>query len=355
MRVTTMTTATEAQKFTFQAEIKQLLHLLSHSLYQSREIAIRELVSNASDVSTRRVCPLTEEAFRETGKLEIVIEPREAGRELIIRDAGIGMTDDELVTNLGPIAHSGSGEFLKTLSGDAKKEADLSLIGSSELGSIPRSWSRTGSRCGCAAIARKQAGFGNRTEPVVSRSRPWKTFCPATEIILHLKDDSKELATPGRIKEIIRRYSSFVPYPIRLASGEVLNDQKAIWVEPRNQVTEEQYTRFRHLTHRTEETPLWHLHLSVDSPIQFHAVLYSPPTNLERFGFARLEHGVNLCARRILVQSDCRELLPDYLRFLRDSSILRFAPERFTRDIARQHGDSATGTSLVKGVLDRLD
>ena len=135
--------------------------------------------------------------------------------------------------------------------------------------------------------------------------------------MLHLKEDAKDLATPGRIKDIIRRYSSFVPHPIKLASGEVLNDQKPIWVEPKSQVTEEQYTRFyQHLTHHTEEKPLWHLHLAADSPIQFRAVLYCPPTNLERFGFARLEHGVNLCAKRILVQSDCRELLPDYLRFL---------------------------------------
>ena len=134
-----------------------------------------------------------------------------------------------------------------------------------------------------------------------------------------------------------------MPHPIRLASGEVLNDQKPIWVEPKSQVTEEQYTRFyQHLTHHTEETPLWHLHLAVDSPIQFRAVLYCPPTNLERFGFARLEHGVNLCAKRILVQSDCRELaarippVPSRPRRFRGS-----AAERLARDAARQHGDPA--------------
>ena len=116
-----MATAIDRQEFTFQAEIKQLLHLLSHSLYQSREIAIRELVSNASDALDKmRYVALTEEAHREPGPLEIVIEPREAEQELIIRDTGIGMTHDELVTNLGTIAHSGSGEFLKTLSGEAR-------------------------------------------------------------------------------------------------------------------------------------------------------------------------------------------------------------------------------------------
>ena len=138
-------------------------------------------------------------------------------------------------------------------------------------------------------------------------------------MILHLKEDAKDFASAWRIKEIVRRYSSFVPYPIRLgAGGEVINDQKPIWVEPKSQVTEEQYTRFyQHLTHHPEEKPLWHLHMAADSPIQFRAIVYCPPTNLENLGFARLEHGLNLCAKRVLVQSECRELVPEYLRFLR--------------------------------------
>ncbi len=109
-----------------------------------------------------------------------------------------------------------------------------------------------------------------------------------------------------------------MPYPIRLgAGGEVINDQKPIWVEPKSQVTEEQYVRFyQHLTHHTDEKPLWHLHMAADSPIQFRAIVYCPPTNLENLGFARLEHGLSLCAKRVLVQSDCRELVPEYLRFL---------------------------------------
>src|SRR5208282_5567281 len=246
MRVTTMTTAIEGQKFTFQAEIKQLLHLLAHSLYQSREIAIRELVSNASDALDKmRYVALTEEAYREPGPLEIVIDPREAEGELIIRDDGIGMTHDELVTNLGTIAHSGSGEFLKTLSGDARKEADLSLIGQFGVGFYSafmvadRVQVRTHSYREEKGWLWESDGTGSFTVPPVEDPLP-----RGTEIVLHLKQDAKDLATPGRIKDIIRRYSSFVPYPIRLVSGEILNDQKAIWVEPKNQVTEEQYTRF---------------------------------------------------------------------------------------------------------------
>src|SRR5438094_5005410 len=123
-------TAETAQEFTFQAEIKQLLHLLSHSLYQSREIAVRELISNASDALDKmRYVSLTDESQRDAGPLEIVIEGREAERELVIRDTGIGMTHDELVTNLGTIARSGSAEFLKAMAAGTASKPDISLIG----------------------------------------------------------------------------------------------------------------------------------------------------------------------------------------------------------------------------------
>jgi molecular chaperone HtpG len=354
-----MATEAQRQEFTFQAEIKQLLHLLSHSLYQSREIAIRELVSNASDALDKmRYVGLTDDAHRESGPLEVVIDPREAEKELIIRDTGIGMTHDELVTNLGTIAHSGSSEFLKTLSGDARKEADLSLIGQFGVGFYSafmiadRVRVRTRSYKDESGWQWESEGTGSFTIAPAEGPLP-----RGTEIVLHLKDEAKELATPGRIKDIIRRYSSFVPHPIRLASGEVLNDQKPVWVEPKNQVTEEQYTRFyQHLTHHTEEKPLWHLHLAVDSPIQFRAVLYCPPTNLERFGLGRLEHGVNLCAKRILVQSDCKDLLPDWLRFLRGLVDSEDLPLNVSRETLQDNTViRRIRTSLIKSVLDRLD
>ena len=358
---TTMATATETprQEFTFQAEIKQLLHLLSHSLYQSREIAIRELISNASDALDKmRYVALTDEAQRESGPLEIVIEPNESEQRLIIRDNGVGMTHDELVTNLGTIAHSGSGEFLKTLSGEAKAKADLSLIGQFGVGFYSafmiadRVQVRTRSYREETGWQWESEGTGSFSVSAADSPLP-----RGTEIILHLKEDAKDFASPGRIKDIVRRYSSFVPYPIRLGSGEVINDQKPIWVEPRNQVTEEQYTRFyQHLTHHTEETPLWHLHMAVDSPMQFRAILYCPPTNLERYGFARLEHGVNLCAKRVLVQSDCRELLPEYLRFLRGLVDSEDLPLNVSRETLQDNTViRRIRTSLLKGVFDRLE
>ena len=112
-----------------------------------------------------------------------------------------------------------------------------------------------------------------------------------TEVILQLKDDAEEFLDEWRIKAALRKYSSFVPHPIKVG-GQVVNDQKPIWVEPRSQVSEEQYTQFyQHLTHHAEEKPLWHLHLAADSPIQFRAILYCPPSNVELLGFGRRSMG----------------------------------------------------------------
>ena len=120
----------------------------------------------------------------------------------------------------------------------------------------------------------------------------------------------------------------------------MINDQKPIWVEPKSQVTEEQYIRFyQHLTHHPDEKPLWHLHMAADSPIQFRAIVYCPPTNLENLGFARLEHGLSLCAKRVLVQSECRELLPEYLRFLRGLVDSEDLPLNVSRETLQDNSD----------------
>jgi molecular chaperone HtpG len=358
--MSTSETETDRQEYSFQAEIKQLLHLLSHSLYQSREIAFRELISNASDALDKmRYISLTNEALRDTGPLEIVVEGREADRQLIIRDSGIGMSHDELVTNLGTIAHSGSIEFLKLLATNSSAKPDVSLIGQFGVGFYSsfmiadRVRVRTRSFDEESGWEWESEGTGTFTVTPAEGSLP-----RGTEVILHLKEDARDFASEWRIKEIVRRYSSFVPYPIRLgAGGEIINDQKPIWVEPKSQVTEEQYTRFyQHLSHHPEETPLWHVHLAADSPIQFRAVVYCPPTNLELLGFTRLEHGLALCARRVLVQNECRDLVPEYLRFLYGLVDSEDLPLNVSRETLQDNSViKKIRAAVVKAVLDRLE
>jgi molecular chaperone HtpG len=311
----------ETQEFTFQTEIKQLLHILSHSLYQNREIALRELISNASDsLNKLRHIQLGDEQYRDGAPLEITLEPNQEAKVLVIRDNGIGLTHDELVQNLGTIAHSGSKEFFRSLVSSAKPgeaQPDLSLIGQFGVGFysafmlaekvevVTRSYREaTGWRW-------ESDGTGRFSISAAEGEVP-----RGAQVRLHLKEEMDEFLDPVRIKAVVRTYSTFVPHPIKLA-GETLNEQKPIWVEPKSQVTEEQHAAFyQWITHRTDEKPLWHLHLSSDSPIQFHAIVYCPQSNLELLGFGKIEHGLNLCAKRVLVQDDCRDLLPEYLRFL---------------------------------------
>jgi len=308
-------TESTSQEYNFQAEISQLLHLLSHSLYQNREIAIRELVSNASDALDRfRHVALTD-SDQSAEDLGIFLEPDSDTKILTIRDNGIGMTREELVQNLGTIAHSGSLDFLSKLA-ESDSPEDISLIGQFGVGFysafmladtvevLTRSYQAE------SGWKWTSDGSGKFTiEPQDGLER-------GTQIRLHLNEDRSEFAQTFRLKHILTEYSTFVPYPIKL-DGEHVNDQKPIWVEPKSQITDEQYNGFyQYISKRTDEEPLWHLHLTADTPFQFHAILFCPPANMELMGFGRSEHGLSLCARRILVQSDCRELLPEYLRFL---------------------------------------
>lgn len=310
----------QSQEFTFQTEIKQLLHILSHSLYQNREIALRELISNASDsLNKLRHLQLGHEEWRDSNPLEITIQPHKEARVLVIQDNGVGLTQEELIQNLGTIAHSGSKEFFQNLvsSGKDGGSPDLSLIGQFGVGFysafmladkvevVTRSYGET------TGWRWESDGSGRYSITSAGDEVP-----RGAQIRLHLKQELEEFLDPNRLKHVVRRYSTFVPFPI-LLEGAVLNEQKPIWVEPKSQVSDDQHNAFyQWLTHRTEEKPLWRLHLSSDSPIQFHAILYCPPTNFELLGFGEIKHGLNLCAKRILVQDDCRDLLPEYLRFL---------------------------------------
>jgi molecular chaperone HtpG len=353
------------QEFTFQTEIKQLLHILSHSLYQNREIALRELISNASDALNKlRHIQLSDEQYRDNEPLEITLEPNKEAKILVIRDNGIGLTHDELVQNLGTIAHSGSKEFFRNVVASGKTQEgqpDLSLIGQFGVGFysafmlaekvevVTRSY-REPASSGQGAWRWESDGTGRFTVTAVEGDVP-----RGAQVRLHLKDDMEDLLEPARLKSIVRKYSTFVPHPIKL-DGETLNEQKPIWVEPKSQVTEEQHAAFyQWLTHRGDEKPLWHLHLSSDSPIQFHSILYCPQSNLELLGFGSIDHGINLCAKRVLVEESCHDLLPEYLRFLHGVVDSADLPLNVSRETLQDHKLlPKIKRVLAKKVLDHL-
>lgn len=306
----------------FQAEVKQVLHLVINSLYTHKEVFLRELISNASDAIDRaRFLALTQKDVEQpSGESAIRIQLDDEARTLTISDNGIGMTREEVIQNLGTIARSGTVEFLKAYAEAMKEKAE----------GAPRLIGQFGVGFYAAFMVASRVDVHTRSmhagaEPVTWRSMGEGTFTvtagdraePGTDIVLHLNEDSREFTKAYRIKDVIRKYSDFVQFPIYV-NDEISNRSSALWAMPRSQVTEEQHAEFfRHLTGGHEgETPLLHVHYSVDAPVQFHALLYVPekaPFDM----FQRDRRALRLYAKRVLIMEDCDKLSPVYLRFLR--------------------------------------
>lgn len=312
---------TGAVEMSFQAEVQQVLGLVINSLYANQEVFLRELISNASDALDKaRFLALTrKDATEPEGPAKIQIRLDDEARTLTIEDNGVGMTREEVVQNLGTIARSGSLEFLKANAAALnKKDGALQLIGQFGVGFYAafmvasRVDVRTRSMLpGAEPVLWRSGGSGSFTVA------PGDRTSPGTEVVLHLKEDCREFTKAWRIKEIIRKYSDFVQFPIEV-NGESANRSAALWTLPKSQVTEEQHAEFfRHLTGGFEgESPLLHIHYSVDAPVQFHALLYVPE-KAPFDGFQRERKGLRLYAKRVLILEDCTKLTPVYLRFLR--------------------------------------
>lgn len=349
-------TVETTEQFTFQAEISRLLHLLSESLYQNREITIRELVSNASDALDKlRHAALTDSSIEATD-LQITIEPLKDENQLVIRDNGVGMTRDELVKNLGTIAHSGSLEFLQKL--QTSEDSDpVSLIGQFGVGFYSSFMLADRVEVRTRSLQEETGWIWESTgDGTFTISESGEALERGTQIRLHLKNGMNEYVEKTRLQHILKKYSTFVPHPIML-DGEHINNQPPIWAEPRSTVTEEQYANFyEYLTHFPGQKALWHLHLTADSPFQFHSILYCPDANLEKMGFGRMEQGLHLCAKRILVQNDNRDLLPDYLRFLRGIVDSADLPLNVSREALQDNTVFQKMRKVItKKVLDHLD
>ena len=311
-----MSTATP-QKFEFQAEIKQLLDIVIHSLYTEKEIFVRELVSNASDALEKlRHTQITEkEIFDDKLELEINVTTDDKAKTITIQDSGIGMTRAELVENLGTIAHSGSKAFLKALSEGGQKNSNL--IGQFGVGfysafmvaKTVKVYSRSWKKDEPAHVWTSDGSGSYEIEEVADQQR-------GTKIVIELKDDCGEFATEGRIKESLERYSAFVSFPVNLG-GKLINTVQALWLRSKSEITEEQYTEFYKFQAHAYDEPRLRLHFSADAPLQINALLFVPKDNTEKFGMARLEPSVSLYCRKVLIDSKPKDLLPEWLRFLK--------------------------------------
>ena len=317
---TTSEEEAQVEERAFQTEVQQVLQILVHSLYTDKDVFLRELVSNASDALDKiRFRSLTDQGVVDPdAELEIDISVDKSARKLTIRDTGIGMSRDEVNSNIGTIAHSGSREFLERLSSEQDEEQRLKLIGQFGVGfySVFMVAERVvlttrSADAGADAVVWESTGDGSYT---VATTRD-KTD-RGTEIQVFVRSDCEEYLDAHRLEAVVRRHSDYVAYPIRVA-GKQANEASALWARPRNEITEEQYKEFyQHLSGDHQEPLVWE-HVAVDVPIQFFAVLYVPRQSpLELLFSPEPKVRVNLHVKRVFIQDDC-EVLPLYLRFVR--------------------------------------
>ncbi len=345
-------------QFEFKTDVKELLNILVHSLYTNREIFIRELVSNASDAldKLRFESNRGTEIYQNDLDLEINISGNEKENTLTITDTGIGMTKDEIVKNIGTIAKSGSAEFLKQLSED--KEQANNIIGKFGVGFysvfmvadkveiISRSY-----KTDAKPIKWVSDGLGSFTlEEIEDKNRNKR----GTEIIIHLKEDSKEYAEKTRIESVIKTHSSFITFPIKL-DGEQLNTITALWREPKSSIKPEQYNEFYKFQSHDFEDPFHIIHKSVDAPIQFNALLFIPKKNMDVFGFNRENYGLDLYVRRVLINHQNKDLLPEYLSFVKGVVDSEDLPLNISRETLQENVVfSKISSTVTKQVLAEL-
>ncbi len=310
-----------AETFTFQAEIQQVLDILIHSLYTEREIFLRELISNASDALNRvQFELLTNHDVQDAdAELAIEIKTNEEARTLTISDSGIGMAKDDLINNLGIIARSGAKAFIEAAKQSSNSStAALDVIGQFGVGFYSvfmvaekvRVVSRSYKKDEPVYAWESTGGQSYTIEPAERESR-------GTDIIITLKEDAKDFLQEWTIKDIIRRHSDYIAFPIYVGdSEEPTNKQTAIWRREPKEVTDEQYNDFYKMLTMDWEAPLHRIHMRADVPLQFYALLYIPSSAERNILNPRKEQGLKLYARKVLIQEYAKDLLPEYLQFV---------------------------------------
>ena len=335
----------------FQAEVKKLLDIVIHSLYTERDIFVRELISNAADAleKFRHQRLLEEEVFDSHVPLEITIDVDDTNHTLTITDTGIGMTRAEMEMNLGTIAHSGSNTFLADLAEAAKK--DISLIGQFGVGFYSAFMAGQKVRVLSRSYTPDAEGYEWSSDGSGSYTlTEEKGLRRGTRIIVELKDDAHEFANEEKIKGIIKQYSNFVPFPIKV-KGETVNTVQALWARNKNEIKEEEYTEFYKFIGNAFDEPLQRLHFTADAPLAINALLFVPKENIERLGFGRMKSGVNLYCQKVLIEQHSENILPEWLRFLKGVVDSEDLPLNISRQALQ---DSALVAKLKKVITKRF-
>ena len=368
------------EKLEFQAEVKQLMQLMIHSLYSNKEIVLRELISNASDAADKlRFEALANSALYENdSELKIQIGFDKAARTVTISDNGIGMSREEVIANIGTIAKSGTKEFFQSLSGDEAKDANL--IGQFGVGFyssfiIADKVTLTTRRAGSSdAVQWQSAGEGDYTLDAVKKASR------GTEIVLHLRKDEDEFLNDWQLKSIIRKYSDHITLPIVMKKSEwkegvqgsdgiqkpgemvttdeleTINKASALWARSKNDITEEEYNEFyKHVSHDFE-APLAYTHSRVEGKQEYISLLYIPSKAPFDLYDRERRHGIKLYVKRVFIMEDAEKLMPQYLRFVRGVIDSADLPLNVSREILQDSRDvDAIKNGSVKKVLGLLE
>lgn len=350
------------QTYGFQAEVSQLLQLMIHSLYSNKEIFIRELISNASDAVDRlRFETLANPLLMDTDTdLKIWVDFDKDARTITFRDNGIGMTETEVIQNLGTIAKSGTREFLNTLSGDKAKDAKL--IGQFGVGFYS-----------AFIVADKVTVTTRRAGEVASQGIRWTSegrgdfeieHIPldkrGTTITLHLKKDEDEFLNEWRLRHTITKYSDHITLPVVMKNEkgeeEIVNRATALWTLPKNEIKDEQYKElYKHVAHDFEDPLLWS-HNKVEGKLEYTSLLYIPsraPFDLWQVGKTR---GLKLYIQRVFIMDDAEQFVPHYLRFVRGIIDSKDLPLNVSREILQgSKVIDAIKTAIIKRVLGMLE
>lgn len=309
------------EKLSFQAEVARVLDIVVHSLYSHKEIFLRELISNGSDACDKlRWKSITEpDLISDDPQFKITLTPNKEARTLTVSDNGIGMNREDLIENLGTIARSGTGEFLKNLSGDSRK--DVSLIGQFGVGFysafMVASRVEVLTRKAGDATGWRWESDGTGSFTVAEAERATR----GTTVVLHLKEDEDEFLEAFRLRHIVKTYSDHIAIPVMLQEGEgepeTLNEASALWTRPRNEISDEQYKEFYHHVAHAFDEPWLTLHYKAEGAIEYTGLLFVPSQKpFDLFQPDRKQH-VRLYVNRVFITDDCEGLVPAWLRFVR--------------------------------------
>lgn len=361
----------QKESMAFQAEVKQLLQLMIHSLYSNKEIVLRELISNASDAADKlRFEAIANGAlFEGDSELKIRIAFDKAARTVTISDNGIGMSRDEVIANIGTIAKSGTKEFFNALSGDQAKDANL--IGQFGVGFysafiIADKVTLTTRRAGATEAVRwESTGEGDFTLETADKATR------GTDVVLHLREGEDEFLSDWKLKTIIRKYSDHITLPIVMKKSEwkdgaevatdedeTVNKASALWARNKNDITEEDYQEFyKHVSHDFEN-PLAHSHSRVEGKQEYISLLYIPSKAPFDLYDRERRHGIKLYVKRVFIMEDAEKLMPQYLRFVRGVIDTADLPLNVSREILQSSRDvdaiKAGSTKKILGVLEDM-